>query len=104
MSLNSSVLAALDRIGYLEPTPIQTVLIPKALDGRDVIGQAQTGTGKTAAFLVPYLDRWRDLNQPGPQALALSPTRELVVQLAEECTRLSPHKRCRAVPIIRVDR
>jgi ATP-dependent RNA helicase DeaD len=100
MTLNSSVLAALDRIGYIQPTPIQAALIPKALGGRDVIGQAQTGTGKTAAFLVPYLNRWRDLNEPGPQALVLAPTRELVVQVAEECTRLVPHKRCRAVPII----
>ncbi|HWY86871.1 MAG TPA: DEAD/DEAH box helicase [Gemmataceae bacterium] len=100
MPLNSSVLAALDRVGYIQPTPIQAALIPNALAGRDVIGQAQTGTGKTAAFLVPYLDRWRDLNEPGPQALVLAPTRELVVQVAEECTRLVPHKRCRAVPII----
>jgi ATP-dependent RNA helicase DeaD len=100
MHLNSSVLAALDRIGYNQPTPIQAALIPKALTGHDVIGQAQTGTGKTAAFLVPYLDRWRDLNEPGPQALVLAPTRELVVQVAEECSRLAPHKRFRAVPII----
>jgi ATP-dependent RNA helicase DeaD len=100
MALNSSVLAALDRIGYIQPTPIQSALIPKALTGRDVIGQAQTGTGKTAAFLVPYLNHWRDLNEPGPQALILAPTRELVVQVAEECTRLTPHKRCRAVAII----
>src|SRR5204862_2127941 len=100
MALNSSVIAALDRIGYTQPTPIQAALIPNALGGRDVIGQAQTGTGKTAAFLVPYLDRWRDLNEPGPQALVLAPTRELVVQVAEECTRRSPHKRCRAGPII----
>lgn len=100
MPLNSSVLAALDRVKYIQPTPIQAALIPRALGGRDVIGQAQTGTGKTAAFLVPYLDRWRDLNEPGPQALVLAPTRELVVQVAEECTRLAPHKHCRAVPII----
>jgi len=59
MSLNSSVLAALDRIGYIHPTPIQSALIPRALAGRDVIGQAQTGTGKTAAFLIPFLERWR---------------------------------------------
>src|SRR5579872_5493336 len=100
MPLNSSVHAALDRVGYIRPTPIQAVVIPRALTGRDVIGQAQTGTGKTAAFLIPFLDRWRDVNEPGPQALVLAPTRELVVQVAEECTRLSPHKRCRAVAII----
>jgi ATP-dependent RNA helicase DeaD len=100
MSLNSSVLAALDRVGYKKPTPIQAALIPRALTGRDVIGQAQTGTGKTAAFLVPFLNQWRDSNEPGPQALVLAPTRELVVQVAEECMRLTPHKRCRAVSII----
>src|SRR6202171_3551771 len=100
LSLSPPILSALKRASYLEPTPIQAAVIPRALAGRDVIGQAQTGTGKTAAFLVPYLDRWRDLNEPGPQALVLAPTRELVVQVAEECTRLSPHKRCRAVPII----
>ncbi len=100
MPLNPSVLHALDRVGYKHPTPIQSALIPRALVGRDVIGQAQTGTGKTAAFLVPFLNRWRDTNEPGPQALVLAPTRELVVQVAEECKRLAPHKHCRAVAII----
>ena len=100
LPLNSLILSALDRVGYAEPTPIQDALIPHALQGRDVIGQAQTGTGKTAAFLVPFLNTWRDMNEPGPQALVLAPTRELVVQVAEECSKLSPHKRCRAVPII----
>ena len=54
LSLSSSVLAALDRAAYLQPTPIQAALIPEVLAGRDVIGQAQTGTGKTAAFLLPF--------------------------------------------------
>lgn len=94
-----SLLAALDRARYIEPTPIQAALIPRALAGRDVIGQAQTGTGKTAAFLLPYLQSWRDTHEPGPQALVLAPTRELVVQVAEEAKKLSPSKRCRAVPI-----
>ena len=53
LSLKSSVLSALDRASYFEPTPIQSELIPIALTGRDVIGQAQTGTGKTAAFFLP---------------------------------------------------
>jgi ATP-dependent RNA helicase DeaD len=89
----------LDRAGYVEPTPIQAALIPPALDGRDVIGQAQTGTGKTAAFLLPYLQSWRDLNEPGPQALILAPTRELVVQVCEEARKLAPSRHCRAIPI-----
>ena len=99
LSLSPSVLAALSRATYLEPTPIQAALIPAALSGRDVLGQAQTGTGKTAAFLLPFLDRWRDRNEPGPQALVLAPTRELVVQVSEEARKISPSKHLRSVPI-----
>jgi len=99
LALSSPLLEALDRTGYREPTPIQAAFIPEALTGRDVIGQAQTGTGKTAAFLLPFMNNWRDDNSPGPQALILAPTRELVVQVAEEAAKLSPDRRCRAVPI-----
>ncbi len=87
LCLNRAVLAALDRVEYQEPSPIQAAVIPEALAGRDVIGQAQTGTGKTAAFLLPFLNHWRDKNEPGPQALVLAPTRELVVQVNEEAQR-----------------
>src|SRR6266851_9298390 len=99
LSLSSPVLAALERARYLEPTPIQAAFIPEALTGRDVLGQAQTGTGKTAAFLLPFFNTWRDDNLPGPQAIVLAPTRELVVQVAEEASKLSPSRHCRAVPI-----
>src|SRR5438105_6963745 len=99
LPLSLSVLAALQRAAYHEPTPIQAALIPEALSGRDVIGQAQTGTGKTAAFLLPFLNAWRDNNEPGPQALVLAPTRELVVQVSEEARKLVPSRHCRAVPI-----
>src|SRR5262249_46847782 len=99
LSLSPSILAALERAAYHEPTPIQAAFIPEALSGRDVIGQAQTGTGKTAAFLLPFLNSWRDNNQPGPQALVLAPTRELVVQVSEEARKLAPSKHCRAIPI-----
>src|SRR5579864_7538563 len=71
LSLSPPVLAALDRVEYTEPTPIQAALIPEALAGRDVIGQAQTGTGKTAAFLLPFYQGWCDKNEPGPLALVL---------------------------------
>jgi ATP-dependent RNA helicase DeaD len=74
-------------------------LIPEALAGRDVIGQAQTGTGKTAAFFLPFLNSWRDTNEPGPQMLVLAPTRELVVQVSEEARKLVPSRHCRVVPI-----
>src|SRR5947209_9052622 len=63
------------------------------------MGQAQTGTGKTAAFLLPFLNGWRDNNEPGPQALVLAPTRELVVQVSEEARKLAPSRHCRAIPI-----
>lgn len=99
LSLSPPILAALQRASYFEPTPIQAALIPEAISGRDVIGQAQTGTGKTAAFLLPFLDSWRDNNLPGPQALVLAPTRELVVQVSEEARKLAPSRQCRAVPI-----
>src|SRR5437868_5602838 len=99
LSLSSPILAALHRARYVEPTPIQAAFIPVALTGRDVIGQAQTGTGKTAAFLLPFLNHWRDTNEPGPQALVLAPTRELVVQVSEEARKLSPSRHCRTIPI-----
>jgi ATP-dependent RNA helicase DeaD len=99
LSLSPPILAALQRVQYFEPTPIQAALIPDALTGRDVIGQAQTGTGKTAAFLLPFLNAWRDNNEPGPQALVLAPTRELVVQVAEEARKLLPSRHCRVLPI-----
>jgi ATP-dependent RNA helicase DeaD len=99
LGLSTTILTALDRVGYHKPTPIQAAFIPKALTGRDVIGQAQTGTGKTAAFLLPFLNSWCDNNLPGPQAIVLAPTRELVVQVAEEASRLTPSRHCRAVPI-----
>jgi ATP-dependent RNA helicase DeaD len=99
LSLRPELQASLDRAAYLEPTPIQAAFIPEALAGRDVLGQAQTGTGKTAAFLLPFMNSWRDDDQPKPQMLVLAPTRELVVQVAEEATKLSPNPNCRAVAI-----
>jgi ATP-dependent RNA helicase DeaD len=99
LSLSPSILAALDRAEYREPTPIQAALIPEALTGKDVIGQAQTGTGKTAAFLLPFLNGWREKNEPGPQLLVLTPTRELASQVAEEARKLVPTKHCKVVPI-----
>jgi ATP-dependent RNA helicase DeaD len=99
LALSPAILSALKRASYFEPTPIQAALIPKALAGRDVIGQAQTGTGKTAAFLLPFLDSWRDTNEPGPQALVLAPTRELVVQVSQEARKLVPSRHCHVVPI-----
>jgi ATP-dependent RNA helicase DeaD len=99
LGLSPELLAALDRAGYRDPTPIQAAFIPEALTGRDVIGQAQTGTGKTAAFLLPFFQQWADDTRPGPQAIVLAPTRELVVQICEEAEKLSPSKHCRILPV-----
>lgn len=97
--LRRSIKAALDEVGYSEPTPIQAELLPPALEGYDVIGKAQTGTGKTAAFLLPIL-QYLDHRKPGPQALVLGPTRELVVQIATEAERLASKLPVRILAIL----
>lgn len=84
------MLKALEQAGYQEPTPIQAGLIPLALDEYDVVGQARTGTGKTAAFVIPILECLAPRNEiRDPQALILVPTRELAVQVRDEVTKLS---------------
>lgn len=84
------MLAALARAGYLDPTPVQAGLIPRALLGIDVLGQARTGTGKTAAFVIPILERLEHRKQDlSPQALILVPTRELAVQVRDEAIKLA---------------
>lgn len=82
LNLGDALLRKLAEIGYEAPSPIQAATIPLLLDNRDVLGQAQTGTGKTAAFALPILSRL-DLCQKTPQALVLAPTRELAIQVAE---------------------
>jgi ATP-dependent RNA helicase DeaD len=82
LGLSPEVLSALDALGYEEPTPVQVEAIPVILSGRDVIGRAATGTGKTAAFALPMVERI-DPGTRGVQALVLAPTRELAVQVAE---------------------
>ncbi len=82
LGLSNSILKALDSIGYETPSPIQRHCITYLLDGEDIIGQAQTGTGKTAAFALPLLDKI-DLCINAPQLLILTPTRELAIQVSE---------------------
>jgi len=82
LALAEPLLQALEAVGYENPTPIQASTIPLLLEGRDVLGQAQTGTGKTAAFALPILSNI-DLSATDPQALVLAPTRELAIQVAE---------------------
>ena len=82
LGITGPVLKAIRDLGYETPSPIQAATIPTLLAGRDVVGQAQTGTGKTAAFALPVLERL-DVSQKSPQALVLAPTRELALQVCE---------------------
>ncbi len=82
LALKKALFKILDEVGYESPSPIQAQAIPLLLEGRDIIGQAQTGTGKTAAFALPLISNL-DLKQKNPQVLVLAPTRELAIQVAE---------------------
>ncbi|MGO4535675.1 DEAD/DEAH box helicase [Leifsonia sp. 2MCAF36] len=90
LGLDGAVLKALKDVGYETPSAIQAATIPLLLEGRDVVGLAQTGTGKTAAFALPILSRL-DLSQKSPQALVLAPTRELALQVAEAFESYATH-------------
>src|SRR5918992_1507792 len=81
LGLASAQLSACESLGYNEPTPIQRQAIPVILSGRDVIGCAETGTGKTAAFLLPILQKISERSRPGLRVLVLAPTRELALQI-----------------------
>lgn len=90
LGLSAATLAAVDRAGYTSPTPVQAGLIPRALTGVDVLGQARTGTGKTASFVLPILERMMQPGRSGgPRALVLVPTRELAVQVKDEFEKLA---------------
>ncbi|MEY4943578.1 MAG: DEAD-box ATP-dependent helicase CshA [Planctomycetota bacterium] len=97
LGLPASVLKGVDAAGFKHPTKIQSALIPVAMSGKDVIGQAKTGTGKTAAFSLPVLG----LLQPGDQfgALVLVPTRELAIQVCREVEELGGHTGIKAIPV-----
>jgi ATP-dependent RNA helicase DeaD len=97
--LAEPIMKALEEVGYENPTPIQAQTIPLILEGRDVLGQAQTGTGKTAAFALPILSNI-NIDQTEPQALVLAPTRELAIQVAEAFQRYAEYlKGFHVVPI-----
>lgn len=96
--LSKKVLAAVSDMGFEEPSPIQSKTIPLVLEGHDVIGQAQTGTGKTAAFGIPTIERIADGSRQ-IQALVLTPTRELAIQISEEFTKIGKYKRVKTLPI-----
>ena len=90
LKLNDSLIKILDEVGYESPSPIQAETIPLLLAGKDIIGQAQTGTGKTAAFALPLINNL-DLKQKDPQLLVLAPTRELAIQVAEAFQKYATH-------------
>jgi ATP-dependent RNA helicase DeaD len=97
LGLNEEILASLGEVGFLQPTYIQAQLIPPALTGRDVLGQAKTGTGKTAAFGLPLLQ----MCEPGVpmQTIVLAPTRELAIQITDEINDLGRHSPLTAITI-----
>lgn len=100
LGLTESTLQAVRNAGYETPSPVQAGVIPKALDGFDVLGQARTGTGKTAAFVLPIIDRVdTHPSIKAPQALILVPTRELAVQVQGEAEKLSRNRNIRCVAV-----
>ena len=90
LGLNEQLLKSINDLGFELPSPIQEQAIPMALEGKDIVGLSQTGSGKTAAFSLPML-QLIDLNYKSPQGLVLCPTRELAVQVAEEFQLLAAH-------------
>jgi ATP-dependent RNA helicase SrmB len=91
LELDDSLLDALQEKGFTRPTAIQAAAIPPALEGRDVLGSAPTGTGKTAAYLLPALQHLLDFprKKSGPRILILTPTRELAMQVADHARELA---------------
>lgn len=98
LQISQPILQALEKMGFEEATPIQAETIPHALQGHDVIGQAQTGTGKTAAFGIPMIEAF-DNQEKHVQGLVVAPTRELAIQVAAEINRIGKVKQIRALAI-----
>lgn len=90
LDINPQILKAVEAMGFEEATPIQSEVIPKLKAGKDIIGQAQTGTGKTAAFGIPLIENMNK-EEKAPQGLILAPTRELAIQVSEEINRLGKY-------------
>jgi ATP-dependent RNA helicase SrmB len=93
LELDENLLEALQEKGFTRPTAIQAAAIPPALDGRDILGSAPTGTGKTAAYLLPALQHLLDFPRKSgpPRILILTPTRELAMQVADHARELAAH-------------
>lgn len=95
--LDKKIVSALTNMGFEEPSPIQSQTIPLVLEGKDVIGQAQTGTGKTAAFSIPIIQNISDTRKL--QALIMTPTRELAIQVAEEIGKIGRLRKVKVLPV-----
>ena len=100
ITLHADLLRGVQAAGFVEPRPIQTETIPAALKGADVLGLAHTGTGKTAAFALPLLQRLLAANEPGPRALVIAPTRELAAQIEAEIRLLARFTRLKTALVI----
>lgn len=98
LGVSEPVLQSIGEMGYEEPTPVQAQVIPSLLLGHDVVAQALTGTGKTAAFGIPLVERV-DIGNVVPQAVVLAPTRELAMQVAQELSGIGRHRGLRLIPI-----
>lgn len=98
LDLSQPLNSAIEKMGFEEATPIQAQTIPLATQGKDVMGQARTGTGKTVAFGIPMIEKI-DTSRPDVQGLVVTPTRELAMQVAEELTRLGEFKKITALPV-----
>jgi len=96
-NLSKETMKSISEIGFEEPTPIQVSAIPLIMNNRDIVGQAQTGTGKTAAFGIPIAERYQ--NGRKPFAIVLEPTRELAVQVAQEVHKIGRYKNIRVLPV-----
>lgn len=92
LNLSREVLQAIEEMGFVNPSEVQEGTIPEILDGHDLLAQAQTGTGKTASFGIPMIEKNQDNNYETLQGLVLVPTRELAIQVSEELQKLSKHK------------
>ena len=97
--IGKSILKALDEIGFVTPTPIQAEAIPVIKSGKDVLGIAQTGTGKTAAYVIPLLMKLVKAEGTDPRAIILVPTRELSIQVGEDIAELSQFTNIRHVAV-----
>jgi len=97
LEIDPRIMRSIEEMGFTEPTPVQLAAIPLIAQGRDVIAQAQTGTGKTAAFAIPLLQKTR--HGMKPSALVLVPTRELAIQVSEETKRLGAHLDLKTIPV-----